>query len=89
MAMKARVSAAMLALALSMAAYGSAALGADERAVQDMLTKSEMVRPDGTVTRTDFIKLMEKRFDAMDKGRKGALSVREVAKLMDPRDFNP
>jgi hypothetical protein len=87
--MKAKVSAAMLVLGMSMAAYGPAALAADERAVSDMLTRSDMVRPDGTVTRADFIKLMEKRFDAMDKGRKGALPVREIAKLMDPRDFNP
>jgi hypothetical protein len=54
-----------------------------------MLKRSEMVRADGTVTKADFIKLMEKRFDAMDKGRRGALAVRDIAKLMDPRDFNP
>ncbi len=54
-----------------------------------MLNRSDMVRPDGMVTRADFIKLMEKRFDAMDKGRRGVLSVRDIAKLMDPREFNP
>jgi hypothetical protein len=87
--MKARISAAMLALATSATLYAAGAVAADERAVSDMLVRSEMVRPDGTVTRADFIRLMEKRFDAMDKGRKGALPVREIAKLMDPRDFNP
>jgi hypothetical protein len=87
--MKVKETAAMLALAIGTAGFVPAGLAADERAVAEMLSKTEMVRPDGTVTRADFIKLMEKRFDAMDKDRRGALSVRNIAKLMDPRDFNP
>ena len=87
--MKLRNTAAILALAMSITGFASPTLAADDRAVSEMLNRSETVRPDGTVTRADFIKLMEKRFDAMDKGRKGALSVRDIAKLMDPRDFNP
>ena len=87
--MKVRNTAAILALATGITGFALPALAADDRAVSEMLNRSEMVRPDGTVTRADFIKLMEKRFDAMDKGRKGALSVRDIAKLMDPRDFNP
>ena len=87
--MKVRETAAVLAVAAMLTAFGTPALAADEHAVSEMLKRSEMVRADGTVTKADFIKLMEKRFDAMDKGRKGALAVRDIAKLMDPRDFNP
>ena len=87
--MKVRNTAAMLALAMGVTGFTSPALAADDRAVAEMLNRSDMVRPDGTVTKADFIKLMEKRFDAMDKGRRGVLSVRDIAKLMDPRDFNP
>ncbi len=87
--MKVRQTAVTLALGTFIGAFGAPALAADERAVSEMLKRSEMVRADGMVTKADFIKLMEKRFDAMDKGRKGALAVRDIAKLMDPRDFNP
>jgi hypothetical protein len=87
--MKVRNTAAMLALTIGVTGFASPALAADDRAVAQMLNSSDMVRPDGTVTRADFIKLMEKRFDAMDKGRRGVLSVRDIAKLMDPREFNP
>ena len=79
----------MLALGTLISAFGTVALAADERAVSEMLQRSETVPADGMVTKADFIKLMEKRFDAMDNGRKGALAVRDIAKLMDPRDFNP
>jgi hypothetical protein len=36
------------------------------------------------VTKQDFIKLMGQRFDAMDKQKKGMLSVKDVAKILDP-----
>jgi hypothetical protein len=86
--------AAMLALAMGVAAaqFGaSTALAGppDDREVYEMLKKSGMMRSDGMVTKADFIKLMEKRFDAMDKGRKGMLSAQEIAKLLDPNLANP
>jgi len=79
--------AAMLALAMAM----SAALASppDEREVWEMLKKSSTMRADGMVMKADFIKLMEKRFDAMDKGKKGMLTAEEIAKLLDPNLANP
>jgi len=56
----------------------------DEREVYEMLKKSRMMRADGMVTRADFLKLMEKRFDAMDKSKKGMLSPQDITKLFDP-----
>jgi Ca2+-binding EF-hand superfamily protein len=42
------------------------------------------MRQDGMVTKQDFVRLMEKRFDAMDKQKKGMLSTKDVAKVLDP-----
>ena len=79
--------AAMLALAMGMSA--ALANPPDEREVWEMLKKSSTMRADGMVMKADFIKLMEKRFDAMDKGKKGMLSAEEIAKLLDPNLANP
>jgi len=79
--------AAMLALATAMSA--ALANPPDEREVWEMLKKSSTMRADGMVTKTDFIKLMEKRFDAMDKGGKGMLTAQDIAKLLDPNLANP
>lgn len=54
-----------------------------------MLKTSASMRADRMVTKTDFIKTMEKRFDAMDKGGKGMLSAEEVARILDPNIANP
>jgi hypothetical protein len=86
--------AAMLALATGVAGaqFGASSVLAgppDDREVYEMLKKSGMMRSDGMVTKADFLKLMEKRFDAMDKGRKGMLSAQEIAKLLDPNLANP
>ena len=79
-----------LAMGLAGAQVGAAfANPPDEREVWEMLKKSSMLRPDGMVTKGDFVKLMEKRFDAMDKGRKGMLTPEEIAKLLDPNIANP
>ena len=75
-----------IALAFGMAALSaqtSQAAGPDERALHEMLQKSAMIRADGRVTKSDFMKLMEKRFDAMDKGRRGALTPEEIRALLD------
>jgi hypothetical protein len=92
--MKMTRTAAMLALAMGVAgaqlgmspAFANAP---DERDVWEMLKKSAAMRSDGMVTKSDFVKLMEKRFDARDKSRKGMLSPQEIAKLLDPNLANP
>jgi hypothetical protein len=78
--MKLQKTAAMLALAVGVggAQFASSAFAnpPDEREVWEM-------------TKADFVKIMEKRFDTMDKGRKGMLSAEEIAKLLDPNLANP
>jgi hypothetical protein len=85
--MKLMKTAIMLALATGVSS--AFANPPDEREVWEMLKKSSTMRADGMVTKADFIKLMEKRFDAMDKGGKGMLTAQEIAKLLDPNLANP
>jgi hypothetical protein len=61
----------------------------DERELHEMLKRSAMIRADGMVTKSDFIKLMEKRFDSADKGRRGMLTPQEIARILDPNIANP
>jgi hypothetical protein len=83
-------------IAFGMAAAGTQ-LGAspafagapDDREIYEMLKRSSMIRADGMVTKSDFIQLMEKRFDSADKGRRGMLSPQEIARILDPNLANP
>ena len=84
--------AAVLAIAIAGAQFGASPVFAgppDDRAVYEMLMRSEMLRRDGMVAKSDFIKLMEQRFDSADKGRRGVLSPQEIARLLDPNIANP
>lgn len=40
-----------------------------------------MANKDGMVTKKEFLAMMEKKFDAMDKGGKGMLSVSDVMRI--------
>jgi Ca2+-binding EF-hand superfamily protein len=84
-----RLRLAVLASALLFA--GSAALTLPALAappsqteVNEMLKKSGAMRSDGMVSKQEFMKMMEKRFDAMDKQKKGMISAEEIAKILDP-----
>ena len=83
--------AAAAALGLAMAGLQSPAFAGppDDRAIYEMLERSAMLRADGRVTRSDFLKLMEKRFDAADKGPRGMLTPEEIARILDPNVANP
>jgi hypothetical protein len=88
--MKLKQAAVALALASGLAGTSSAfANGPDERPLWEMLQASASMRADRMVTKSEFIKTMEKRFDAMDTRGKGTLSPEEVAKLLDPNIANP
>jgi hypothetical protein len=48
-----------------------------------MLIKSAMNRQ-GKISKADFMKLMEQRFDAMDKERTGTLTAQQLHHMLDP-----
>lgn len=62
------------------------AIAADGDAMQsfrrEVLT---MANKDGMVSKGDFIAMMEKKFDAMDKGQKAMLSVADVMRIFSDR----
>jgi len=75
---------ALAAGALQLGATTALAGPPDERELIQMIEKSGMMRKDGMVTKQDFIKLMGQRFDAMDTQKKGMLSAKDIAKILDP-----
>ncbi len=88
--MKLMKAAIALALATGPAGASSAfAGGPDERELWEMPKKSAEKRADGMATKTDSMKTMEKRSDAMDKGGKRMLSPEEIARILDPNVANP
>jgi hypothetical protein len=40
-----------------------------------------MAHPDGMVRKSEFLAMMEKKWNAMDKGNKGMLSVEDVMRI--------
>ena len=75
---------ALAAGALQLGASPAFAGPPDEKELIMMIEKAGMMRKDGMVTKADFIKMMGQRFDAMDKQKKGMLSIKDVAKILDP-----
>lgn len=91
--MKLAKAAAVLAVAAAMAgaqlgATTAFAASPEEKEIKELFQRAGMMRSDGMVTRSDFLKLMEKRFDAMDKNRRGMLTPEEVARIFNPV-YNP
>ena len=80
------------ARALSFGAMvGIAALSAPAFAADGdmMATRAEMMKmanKDGMITKKDFMMMMEKKFDQMDKGKKGMLSVDDVMRIYGRSD---
>jgi hypothetical protein len=80
------------ARALSFGAMlGIAALSAPTFAADGdmMATRAEMMKmanKDGMITKKDFMMMMEKKFDEMDKGKKGMLSVDDVMRIYGRSD---
>jgi len=45
-----------------------------------------MANKDGMVSKKDFMTMMEKKFDAMDKGKKGMLPIDDVMRIFGYQD---
>jgi hypothetical protein len=70
--------------ALQLGASAALAGPPDEKELHMMIEKAGMMRKDGMVTKADFMKMMEKRWDMMDKQKKGMMSEKDIGKLLDP-----
>ena len=61
---------------------GAPALAADGDAMQSFATEMhKMANKDGMVSKKDFMKMMEKKWDDMDKSQKGMLSEADVMRI--------
>ena len=71
---------------LALAAISTPAFAADGDGMQSFAKEvTAMANKDGMVSKRDFMAMMEKKFDAMDKGRKGMLSVPDVMRIFSDK----
>ncbi|MEP7061216.1 MAG: hypothetical protein ABI881_02395 [Betaproteobacteria bacterium] len=77
---------ALLSFAALMSAGSLPALAADGDGMQSFARETKMMaNKDGMVTKQDFMKMMEKKFDAMDKQRKGMLSTDDIMRIFSDK----
>ena len=71
---------------LALSAVSATAWAADGDAMQSFsMEVKKMANKDGMVSKKDFMAMMEKKFDAMDKGRKGMLSTADIMKIFSDK----
>jgi hypothetical protein len=75
-----------LAAMLGMAALSAPAFAADGDMMASRAELTKMANKDGMITKKDFMMMMEKKFDQMDKGNKGMLSVDDVMRIYGRSD---
>jgi hypothetical protein len=75
-----------LAAMLGMAALSAPAFAADGDMMASRAELTKMANKDGMITKKDFMMMMEKKFDQMDKGKKGMLSVDDVMRIYGRSD---
>jgi len=63
-------------------AFGAAS---DEGKFDLMRDFKTVVNKDGMVSKKDFLAMMEKKFDAMDTGKKGMLSVSDIMRIFSDK----
>ena len=71
---------------LGIAALSSPVLAADGDAMATRAEIMKMANKDGMISKKDFMTMMEKKFDEMDKARKGMLPVDDVMKIYGRSD---
>jgi hypothetical protein len=77
---------AILSFAALMSAGAAPAFAADGDGMQSFLRDTKMMaNKDGMVTKADFMKMMEKKFDAMDKQHKGMLSPDDIMHIFSDK----
>jgi len=86
MNLKQTAKALSFAAMLGMAALSAPAFAADGDMMASRAEVTKMANKDGMITKKDFMMLMEKKFDEMDKGKKGMLSVDDVMRIYGRSD---
>jgi len=82
MNVKHAVRAMSLAAMLGLACLSVPVLAADGDAMQSFATDmNKMANKEGMISKKDFMSMMEKRWNAMDKQKKGMLTKEDVMKI--------
>ena len=81
----AMVGIASLSAAPSFAADGDAMTSYMKARDDFMAGMKPMANKDGMISKKDFMAMMEKRFDAMDKGKKGMISTADAMKIFSDK----
>ena len=71
---------------LGIAALSSPVFAADGEAMATRAEIMKMANKDGMISKKDFMTMMEKKFDEMDKSRKGMLPVDDVMRIYGRSD---
>jgi hypothetical protein len=83
--MKLRAAVVLVAAVTAMTSLGaSTSVAAGGRELHEMLEREGVMRADGMVTKREFLRMMEKRFDALDRQRSGMLPASDIARIFDP-----
>jgi hypothetical protein len=88
MAMNRTTQALAFAMMLGAAAFAAPSFADDQTARwwEPMIKK--MANKDGMVTKRDFMTMMEKKFDEMDRGKRGMLSTADVMRIFSDKTGN-
>ena len=71
---------------LGIAALSAPVFAADGDAMATRAEIMKMANKDGMISKKDFMTMMEKKFDEMDKSRKGMLPVDDVMRIYGRSD---
>ena len=71
---------------LGIAALSSPAFAADGDAMATRAEIMKMANKDGMISKKDFMAMMEKKFDEMDKSKKGMLPIDDVMRIYGRSD---
>jgi carbohydrate-selective porin OprB len=86
MTMKQTMKAMSFAAMLGIAALSAQVALADDTGLSPLTTDlKKMSNKEGMITKKDFMAMMEKRFDAMDKGKKGMIHMTEATKIFSDK----
>jgi hypothetical protein len=66
---------------LGIAALSSPVFAADGDAMANRAEIMKMANKDGMISKKDFMAMMEKKFDEMDKSKKGMLPIDDVMRI--------
>ena len=77
---------ALLSFAGIVAASAGPAFADDQKQYPSLFQETKMMaNKDGMVSKQDYMKMMEKRFDAMDKAKTGMLSTQDIMKIFNDK----